>query len=166
MLSLLLSLSLSANLLGLKVSTGRSGVSLLLQETNTPLLSCVAHRSCLVILSPFSARLYSFISSLQRVLWSGFFYCCTTCKTSWKWRKKWTRSDLDQWFRWAAHRVQKTNNCLSYRIHLLSLDPHDGILLYVYVQASSCAMCVECIQHLIVTDLINFQADCWDPDSP
>lgn len=65
MLSLLLSLSLSANLLGLKVSTGRSGVSLLLQETNTPLLSCVAHRSCLVILSPFSARLYSFISSLQ-----------------------------------------------------------------------------------------------------
>lgn len=102
MLSLLLSLSLSANLLGLKVSTGRSGVSLLLQETNTPLLSCVAHRSCLVILSPFSARLYSFISSLQRVLWSGSFHCRTTCKTSWKWRKKWTRSDLDQWFRWAA----------------------------------------------------------------
>lgn len=60
-------LSLYATLLGLKVFGGRSGVSLLLQKANTPLLCCIAYLFS-PLLSPPPADLSTFIASLPALV--------------------------------------------------------------------------------------------------
>lgn len=169
-LSLFPSLCCSVNLLGVKVLTGRSGVSLLLQKTKTPLLSRNAHPFCLL-----TPALSFSPSLLFHSLLLPFSSSHTLCFAEWL---LWIAAHLPKFVEVAKKKKKSGPGVIQVsgsgeqlgvkksRRHGSShrlLTPHNGLLVDVCVCMSE-PVCVGSVhnrvQHLIVTDLINFQADC------